>query len=385
MYKVLVCHPCAQLFNIPCVVQLTESIARDEEHAVHFARMNSSRSETPNGEFSSKVVSHNYPFKIRARKESIFHWLIGYSLYTLFLSISIKPDLFVGMGSKGLLVAWVLSQLTAKKLFYYNLEFYSTDRRPLRNRIWNKVERALLKRCSLLIIHDKNRCKIYKDLIGYQDIKCEVFPNTPISTDVTNAHMTRVKSICKIADKNRYLIYAGGLYRELGLDKLCRCLDQLPNEWCLILQSYDGVDEIMRTDNVLKLLSSNRLVINSNPLSPSEYSALLSMCDIGIAFYGKWDLNMRNVGLSSGKIAAYWKHGLPVLVNDIPFYSELLSFGKGGAIYYSYDEITSPLLSVIADYDAHHQGALFLFKKYFSLDSYSRVINDTIKELTSSC
>lgn len=382
MSTILVCHPTAQLFNIPCVVQLMEEIAKYEEHAVHFARVNSSNSTTPKGELSTNIVSHDYPFKMGERKEPMLHWLIGYSLYSLYIASVVKPNLFIGMGSKGLFVAWLLSLLTSKPFFYYNLEFYTSAKRPLRHRIWNTIERAFLKRSKLLIIHDERRCKIYKELIGYQDIKCALFPNTPISVNIKEADIKYIKSTFKIKDDKKYLVYSGGLYPKVGLEKLCDCLNLLPEQWCLILQSYDGVDKISRTDYILRYISSSRLIINPNPLTPSEYGALLSMCHIGIAFYRGIDPNMRNVGLSSGKIAAYWKYGLPVLVNDIPFYKELFVQNKGGAIYDKYENIAHPLLNVINDYEDHRQAALIHFEKFFSLDDYSLVITEAIKELT---
>ena len=384
MIKILVCHPTAQIFNVPCVVQLAESIASEEGHDVHFVRINSSRSATVKGEFSSRVLSHVYPVEIGSRKEAFRHWFIGYALYTLRLSSRIKPDLFIGMGSKGLAVAWLLSRLTSRPFFYYNLEFYTSVNRPFWYRITNSIERLFLARCKLLIIHDENRCNIYKGLIGYHDVKCAIFPNAPIPSD-NAADVDYVKSLLKMVDGKKYIIYAGGLYPKVGLEGLSACLDRLSDEWCLLLQSSDGVDKIPRTDDVVRLLSSSRIVINTNPLTPPEYAALLSMCHIGIAFYRNEDPNMCNVGLSSGKIAAYWKHGLPVLVNDIPFYNELFATDKGGAIYDSFENIASPLLRVISDYDAHHKRALYHFKKYFSLGSYSRVINDAIGELSKSC
>lgn len=385
MRKVLIVHPTAQLFNIPCVVQLAESIASDTKHEVHFARITSSNNANAEGDLSSRIVSHYYSVKMSKRKESVIHWLIGYSLFAYRVARATKTDIFVGMGSKGLAVAWFLSWRTSKPFLYYNLEFYTSDEWPVRSLVWNSIERRLLKRCRLLVIHDEHRCRIYKTLMHYKEVRCALFPNAPISTDIDDRDINYIRSVFNIRPEKKYLIYAGGLYPRVGLDKLCNCLDQLPKEWCLVLQSHDGVDKIVRTPRLLRLMSSSRLIINREPLSPSKYAALLSMCHIGIAFYRNNDTNMRNVGLSSGKIGAYWKYGLPVIVNDIPFYNELFRIEKGGAIYDNFDNIAPALLKVVNDYDAHRKRAFLYYERYFTLDRYTRVINDLIGELVGAC
>jgi|GEM_PF-6492743 len=384
MAKILVIHPTAQLFNIPCVVNLVESIAQPEQNKVHFVRMRNSSNSSPDGSFSAMIRVHEYRIQSNERRESIKHWLLGYSIFAICRAFLVKADLIVGMGARGLLVSWILSKLTRTKFIYYNLEFYTQKKQNIYQRFWNLIESALTRSCSLLIIHDENRASIYKSLVGNKKIKHAIFPNSPIAVSVKSSDFDKAKSILKYSDAKKYLVYSGGLYPRIGgeIERLCLSLRDISDDWVLILQSHDGIDKIPRSDLVRDLLATGRLIINSNPLTPSEYSALLGLCHIGIANYNVNDPNMNNVGLSSGKIAAYWMHGLPVLVNNIPFYRDILEPCMGGKIYESYETIAPNLRAIINDYDSYRAGALSCYNRFFSKESYAEKINEMISLTT---
>ncbi|HCB12883.1 MAG TPA: hypothetical protein DEP36_04855 [Gammaproteobacteria bacterium] len=385
MAKIILIHPSVQLFNIPCVVNLAESIAHSDENEVHFVRMRNSRNVWFEGSFSNTIHVEEYIIHSNKRRESISQWLLGYTVIARRVAKMVSPDLIIGMGARGLIVAWILSKIIRVKFIYYNLEFYTHEKQSIYQKAWNRLEGMLSKSCSLLIIHDENRASIYKEIVGNFNIKHIIFPNSPIIVEVQSLDLDKVKSIINFSGNSKYLIYSGGLHSRVGreIERLCESLLNISEDWVLILQSHDGIDMIPRTDIVLKLIAAGRLIINSTPLTPSEYSALLELCHIGIANYNVNDPNMNNVGLSSGKIAAYWMHGLPVLVNNIPFYRDILEPCMGGGIYESYETIAPKLRAIINDYDSYRAGALSCYRKFFLNESYARAINEMISSMVS--
>lgn len=366
MSNILIVHPTAHIFNIPCVVNCIEALGK-KSGLVYFPMMTASEQISPVGNFQSGVNVRKYPFIQRNRFESIWHWFFGYLSWSSFISIRHRPNKIIAMGSKGLIIGWILSRLFSAKLCYFNLEFPSLEKSISKYlRLW--LERFLVHHVDVLLIHDSNRKYIYEKIIKKDFSEVIYFPNAPIHCSSSKNDLVNVTKILNLEDQRKYILYAGGLYAGVGLSQLCDCIDNLPQEWALILQSHDGVQNIPISKRHQYLLSQGRLIINSQPLSIGEYEALLCVAKVGVAFYDPNDINMSNVGLSSGKIAAYLKHGMPTIVNPIPFYDSLFEKSESGFIMNSLDELSKIVVKIDTNYELYSRSSVKAFNQLFNLD-----------------
>ncbi len=381
--RLMFMHPSGQLFNTPCVVRFINELAGTSGFKCSFVGVKNTCA--PDGRFveSLKEVCY-YPLVFKKRKEPFMHIFAGLPLYAGRLLFRTRPHLLVTFGLSGLIIGSLLSRISGTGLVYYNLEIYGPEYGRWKSLLLSMLESRLLDRVSLLVIHDSLRLGVYEKLLGKRAKNVAYFPNAPVRAHVSEPVRRRVAAMLDVRNDRKYIVYSGGLYPPVPLYEYVSQLGRLPDEWAMIFQSYDGesrfeVDEVMQG-----YIGQGRLIINRLPLDADDYASLLSFCRIGLSHYSERSLNMNNVGLSSGKIAAYWRAGLPILVNSIPFYREVLKAEHSGMIYGCVDEIPSLVESIEADYQRYSQGASACFNRYFDLTGYTGKVSAMIRDLVPS-
>jgi O-antigen biosynthesis protein len=138
--------------------------------------------------------------------------------------------------------------------------------------------------------------------------------------------------------ETRFLVYMGELGGSWsGVDRLIAAAAALPEGWAVILHHRYG-EEVARRylGPALTDAPPNVHLSPLGQLPPEELHRLLACCELGAAFYfptyvdRSCGRNLQFVGLSSGKVATYLQHGLPVAVNEIGEMSDLVrEYGAG--------------------------------------------------------
>ena len=84
-----------------------------------------------------------------------------------------------------------------------------------------------------------------------------------------------------------------------------------------------------RSNTAWKLITHNRLSAmdgETDTQHPSAYLKSLQNYSAGYAHYDDcYSRNIKYVGLSSGKLLSYLFAGLPIVVNEIPYWSKVIS------------------------------------------------------------
>jgi hypothetical protein len=125
---------------------------------------------------------------------------------------------------------------------------------------------------------------------------------------------------------------------------------------------------------VQELVRMGCLVLSRNPLSVDDYACLVASSSIGLAWYDSDDENIRLVGLSSGKIAQYWAHRKPIIVNRIPLYEEVLPRYEAGLLVDSADQIPIVVEQIWRSYQRYSQGASWAYSELFDVEAAGRRI-----------
>jgi hypothetical protein len=104
--------------------------------------------------------------------------------------------------------------------------------------------------------------------------------------------------------------------------------------------------------------------------------------DVGVALYdGGVSDNIKYVGLSSGKLAQYLKYGLPIIVNDLPMWNEVIPKYQCGEVIINYKNIRLSLEKIFANNEKFEKGALNAFDSLFSLESYTPKILKALRKV----
>lgn len=361
-------HPVGQIFNIPCVPGLINAVASLAQ--VDVCLLGVKNSSAPAGQFDQRVRVAWYPITQHARHERFATLGIGYLLFGIFCLWKRRPQYILAIGLRGLIVGGLLAAIFRAKLVYNCLEIYPARATTgFMGSLAHRIEAYLNARAVATVIQDEQRSALLARVNGLRCHRFVYFPNYPlVSRDapdpmgVENFKMSRGIPINK-----RILLYSGGLYAGVGLERLLLGLEKLGDDWLVILQSHDGILQLDRAV-VDAMVAAGRLLVLQEPLEARAYEVLVEGCDIGLAWYSTSDENMKYVGLSSGKVGAYWSKGKPIIINRIPFFDVVCEEYNSGVAVRSMEDVLEGIRVIVSDYEKYSRGSSFCYKKYFDAE-----------------
>ncbi|HVO65027.1 MAG TPA: hypothetical protein VMT12_00970, partial [Syntrophales bacterium] len=137
---------------------------------------------------------------------------------------------------------------------------------------------------------------------------------------------------------------------------------------------------------IMSLANPMKVIVSFDQFTASEYHQMLDSADVGIAFYSYTspyasagiDMNMKIMGLSSGKIADYLQHGLPIVVNEILGPKNLVDEYRCGVCVAQADGIAGALSSIFVDYDTYSKNACRCFDDRLELSSHFQSVTERL-------
>ena len=124
-----------------------------------------------------------------------------------------------------------------------------------------------------------------------------------------------------------------------------------PSDWVLVLHGRYGLS----ADDAAEFLRNHpeNLFLSTEPFdSNDDLGKLLGDADIGFGLYcpdyknQHTGLNLKHIGLASGKIATFLRFGVPVLVNNIGEMADYVARKKLGVVVSQVEDIPSALRNV---------------------------------------
>ncbi|MEF8746769.1 MAG: hypothetical protein V5B31_02690 [Candidatus Accumulibacter propinquus] len=361
-------HPVGQIFNIPCVPGLINAVASLAEVDVCFLGVKNITS--PAGQFNPGVKVVWYPITQHARHERFATLAIGYLLFGISCLCKRRPQYILAIGLRGLIVGGLLAAMFRAKLVYNCLEIYPARATSgFLGSIAHRIEAYLNSRAVATVIQDEQRSTLLAKINGLHRHRFVYFPNYPlVSGETLDPIEVELFKISRgIPVDKRIILYSGGLYPGVGLERMLTGLEQLADDWLVVLQSHDGVLQLDRVV-VDSMVAAGRLYVLQRPLEARAYELLVEGCDVGLAWYSTSDENMKYVGLSSGKVGAYWSKGKPIIINRIPFFDVVCDEYNAGVAIHSIDDVFEGIRVIASDYQKYSLGASFCYKKYFDAE-----------------
>jgi hypothetical protein len=297
-----------------------------------------------------------------------------------------KYDYIIACGIRSLFVVGALSMMLRFRYIYNSLEIYSGKRfSSFLARMFKCVERYFNKHAAFTIVQDATRGELLRFInkLGFHDMV--LFPNAPLEIRDSSLLVTaEEKGFVKknrfgISPEKKVLLYAGSIAANWsGFQEIIKIIPLIPCEWITFMQFRMRSGEQLSM-NVIRLIEEGRMIYSAEPLSLHDYDDLVVSSDVGLAWYAADEENIRYIGLSSGKIAHYFRHGKPLILNMVPFYKDIFAKYRCGRIIGSFSEIPAALNEVNQKYEEYSVGARQAYMDLFCLDKYMPKLLDKLR------
>lgn len=227
-------------------------------------------------------------------------------------------DLIIGV-DRGIIEASIIA--TAKKV-PFGLISYEIFFEDETGREFKIAEREACRGLTFAVVPDKTRAKL---LARENRIVKSKMINIPVAPSGSNRALRNnyLNDLCNIPKDKKIALFAGSVDDWSMAEYMLESARRWDNGWVLLVHNRYGLkgkaltyyDKYKDIDNIY---FSQASIDTTN-----EMSEFLHGADVGLAFYkaqpndiwvGK---NIGNIGLASGKLSMYLKHGLPIVVNSI--------------------------------------------------------------------
>ena len=299
-----------------------------------------------------------------------------FSIWVYYHMLISRHRYIVACGIRALFIAGFYSLFTGKKVIYNSLELY-IDReieKPFR-KLYKRAEGFFNRRVERSITQDEKRASIlaYENKLDIESIL--IFPNSTRGPSKRKPPEYKEQLIKKysLPKDAKIILYAGSFFESWALiEPLLRSFESWPDDWFLMLHSRMNSSDVDEACERLSLSDSKNLILSNDSLTNRDYEYLVQGCDVGIALYNAEESdNIKYVGLSSGKIAQYLKYGLPIIVNDLPVWDELIPKYGCGAVINTGEDITESLGAIFGTYGDYQDGAIKAFDELFTLENFT--------------
>jgi len=297
-------------------------------------------------------------------------------------------DLAIAFDPHGFSVA--RKYVRAKALIYYSLELYMTAFNPSSYPdTLAQFERRHINSIAGLIIQSAERRKIFAAEYGLNDgIPTFVLPVCAKPTG-------RVDSPRALGPKGpRRMIHLGGITAEQGIPRFCEVMNRV-HGWELVVHGHSFGATMFKLKNRLDGFYAgyyrNTRLTESYFETPDQAEQVCADMDVGLAWFeGGLSPNFDTAALSSGKIATYLKLGLPLIVNRVGSFVDVLESAGCAVALSAPEELPNALKHIEENYRQMSEAAIHLFSTTYDFSNYEndlaaflgRAVYRTVSEKT---
>jgi glycosyltransferase involved in cell wall biosynthesis len=262
--------------------------------------------------------------------------------------------------------------MRANRLIYYSLELYLKGLRPASYPdSLADFERSHINTISGLIIQSAERRQIFAAEYGLDD-RIPTFLLPVCARPAGRANRPRVLP----PKGQRRMFHLGGIAAELGVPRFCEAMNKVEG-WELVVHGHGNDSAVIelknRIDGVYAGYYRNARLNQFYFETPDEAQQVCAEMHVGLAWFdGGLSPNFDTAALSSGKIAAYLKHGLPLIVNRVGSYVDVLERAGCAVALSAPEELPQALMHIEDNYSEMSAAALRLFSSTYDFSNYEQ-------------
>jgi len=285
-----------------------------------------------------------------------------------------------------LLVGWFCFCLFQQKFMFMSLELPEPRKKPVAKLLAKTIGNLFFSKGECVIIQDSDRLQILSEFFQTEIPNFFYLPNSPLNTNHSNINHNFFREKFNICPKQfPWIISQAGMINDYTNSRvLAKSFAAIDSGCVLVLH---GVNPHERTDNgdylkVLEKVNSRNLILSLNPVPLEQVDDVYASTTIGLALYANTGSNnFTKIGMASGKLAYYLKHGKPVLISNLPSLvrlNEKYNFGEVIADPANPEEIQLALHKIINSYKTYSQNAKNCFHAEFDFEKNMLAIVDFI-------
>ncbi len=347
MKRVLLIHTDGNTFNNPtlkCVVDLLleNKVQLTIRYPLNLASMPdiTELSLLPFGKLYQKV------------KRIIFdrlcwQWLSYLSVWFEYKFIYDHYDLVIGVDRQGLIEAAFLYKLSKMPFVFFSFEIMFESETSTK---FKSSEKEAAKSVKHWFVQDEIRATHLQRENGLNPTIKTIIPLAPSGSSNKNSH--RLRDQLGIPLEKKVAIVMGSISAWSMTLEILSSVESWPDDWALIVHDRYGRTEIELEKlgcNINGITAGKVYLSNHACILVDDMSTILAGVSAGLAFYqpdytsrytGK---NLEFLGLASGKISVFLRHGIPFIMNEIGTYSSLAKQYNFGIVVDEPIDISSAL------------------------------------------
>jgi len=231
-----------------------------------------------------------------------------------------RYSLIIGIDRQGLIEASYLSQIM--QIPYHFISFEIMFEKETFKR-FKHLEREASKHVTLWITQDEIRAEKLAQENHLDPLKVFYLPIA--SRGLGKIGHTRLRDNLLILKEKHVAIAIGSIEKWTMIDDILASLHLWPENWALIVHDRYGFTkkQIADLEKYNSLIGSRLFVSQSTAENIDDMGDILSGVSYGLAFYCTVEGhrycgdNLKYLGRASGKIATFFRYGIPVIANDI--------------------------------------------------------------------
>lgn len=298
------------------------------------------------------------------------------------LAVSRQPRPYcclIGVDPDGLALAAAIGR--GAPIAYYSFELLLSYEltTPDEQRL-KAQERALSRQAAFVIVQDEQRGRLLAEDNGLDWERLVLVPNAPVGR-ARRAPSDYWHQRFGLAPDQRVVLHAGSLGDWTGIQAIVDSVATWPEPWVLVIHTRYDAESTPYVEELRSRSDPNRVRYSLKPVPRQEFDALVDGADVGLAFYvpsGDSSFTRRNIetiGLSSGKLAAYLRAGLPVITNAATSIAAQLEREGCGVVVEDAGGIAAALPRIEAGYATYSAGAVAFFERHLDFArSFQHVI-----------
>lgn len=262
---------------------------------------------------------------------------------------------------------------------YYSLELYLKKDPPspfsslAAMRQFKKTlarERKLVKDIKGLIIQSREREKLFRaDHLLNDAVPSLILPVTyrgPAVAEKSGYLHERLQ----ISPEVKLALHLGGMNYWFPCIEMAQAFSGLDG-WVLVFQGNHNRDylNLFRQKMAMDKIN-NAMVLDQYYDEIDDLDKVLMSCAIGIAWYDALSANFLTAGMSSGKISAYLKFGLPVIANSSPSTEEAVEKSGSGICIADMNEMATAIKKICHEYACFSANARREYEKRYRFENY---------------
>ena len=175
-------------------------------------------------------------------------------------------------------------------------------------------------------------------------------------------------------------IHIGGIAEWNMSLELVEVANQWPNNFVLVLHGIPRSKTYLQ--EIQQIAVPQRVIISTNILPWNELDDWLSSADIGLVLYrSNLGPNFDFTGMSSGKLAQYLQHGLPIITTNQRSINQIVQDCHCGQQFTDMNDIKDIAVNIFDNYPTYSANAVNCYKTKYIFDNHFLPVIQEIEKL----